>query len=286
MTISTDVLANRTMSAFPISIATSHALESIANGPQPPYDPERIIPQKINILEYEYFWINLLTIYRNIIGAVGTENVKHLLPADLIYAIEFELGVITDIINKTSLGKTKCIFYVSKYSNLEKKHPHATIRKDNTEKQRFYTNMMQQTINEFIKRQSKDAIKFYECDLKPETKSDSLILTNYAYDLLSYKHFNKLDLLESHTGVLKPKSMWYTKLLNGKDLNRIPFNSLSIQVFGDKETFSGMPHKVKSLILELAEKYQWTQVTSKDRIYYSLDRLDDKFLSTVLKTMI
>jgi hypothetical protein len=146
--------------------------------------------------------------------------------------------------------------------------------------------MMQQTINEFIKRQSKDAIKFYECDLKPETKSDSLILTNYAYDLLSYKHFNKLDLLESHTGVLKPKSMWYTKLLNGKDLNRIPFNSLSIQVFGDKETFSGMPHKVKSLILELAEKYQWTQVTSKDRIYYSLDRLDDKFLSTVLKTMI
>jgi hypothetical protein len=56
--IAGDSLSTRTISAFPLSISTSLALESIFTPKLPPYDPNRIIPEHINLIDYQEIWIN------------------------------------------------------------------------------------------------------------------------------------------------------------------------------------------------------------------------------------
>lgn len=286
MSISQEALASRTTSSFPLSIGTSLAFESISKGNKPAYDPDRVIPNKINLSDYNYFYINLMSLFRNILGAVSSKDVPALMPGDIVYTLSQEVDIIKDIVNNESNNKTKCLFYVSKYSNLNKQHPYAYIRKDNTEKQKQYSSIMQMVINEYIKTQTKGSIEIFDLELKTNSKSNSLILTNFAYDLLSYKSFSKLDLIESHTGILKDKTQFYTKLIGGKDLIRIPFNTMSLQVFGDSQTFNPMPSKTRQVVLELADKYQWHQGTTKDRLYYSINTLSDKLLADVLRTML
>jgi hypothetical protein len=286
MTVSMQALASRTTSSFPVSIGTALALESIATGTQKPYDPDRIIPNKINIKEYDYFYINLMSLFRNILGSVSSKDVPALMPGDIVQILDQEVSIIKDIISMESNGKTKCLFYVSKYENLNKKHPYAFIRKDNTDKQKQYSTVMQIVINEFIKTQNKDSVEIFDLELESKTKVNALILTHFAYDLLSNKKFSKLDLIESHTGVLKDKSQFYTKLTGGKELIRIPFNDMSMQVFGDSQTFTPMPSKTRQLILDLADKYQWHQGTTRDRLFYSINTLYDKLLVDILRTML
>ncbi len=286
MNTSLEILSARTTSAFSLSIGTSLSLESIAKGNKEPYDKDRPIPNQVNILDYSLFYINLFTLYRNILGAVPTKDHIELTPKSISDTLEQEVSIIEDVIRNESNNKTSCVFYVSKYSNLKRKHPHAIIRKDVTDRQVQNTQIMQTTLNEFIKTRSKDQIQIFDLELETTSKSNCLILTHFAYDLLSSNKFSKLDLIESHTGVLKDKSKFYTKLINGKELVRIPFNYMSMQVFGDSQTFHPMPSKSRSLVLDLAEKYQWHQGTTKDRIHYSINTLEDRLLYEVLKTMI
>jgi len=46
-------LASRTVSAFPISIGTSLAFESVFFPRQPSYDPERQIPNRVEVTQYQ-----------------------------------------------------------------------------------------------------------------------------------------------------------------------------------------------------------------------------------------
>ena len=112
------------------------------------------------------------------------------------------------------------------------------------------------------------------------------MLTHVAYDLLSYNKFNTLHLLESHTGKCKDISLWWTKLSNSKDLMRIPFNILTLQIFGDSQIFLPFPIETRKQILQLAEDKKWTNVTTKERIRLSLDTLKDVFAAVVLKKIL
>lgn len=277
---------NRTTSAFPISIGTSLSLESIFKGTKQAYDPSRVIPNNINISDYDFFWVNLLTLFRNIMGSMDSQSQSSVTIDALVDTMQIETDLIKELVTSGSNGITKTIFYASRYKDLEKVYPHATIRKDSTEKQKVYSALMQNTINTFIKSAEKDAIQLFDLDITPKEKHKALILSHYAYDLTNYNKFEKLDLIESHTGVLKTRNLFYQKFTNGKDLVRIPFNKCFIQVFGDSQTFSSFPAKAKLLIIELANKYNWTSITTKDRVIFCLDTLSDKYLATMLKTML
>ena len=45
-----------------------------------------------------------------------------------------------------------------------------------------------------------------------------------------------VDLIETHTGVIKDRNKWYTKL-SGKGMECIPFAKWSLQFFGDGKIF-------------------------------------------------
>ena len=62
-------LYTRTISAFPISVGTSLALESLFAPRLETIDPERKF-ERVDVTKYSEVWINLSTLFRNIVGAV------------------------------------------------------------------------------------------------------------------------------------------------------------------------------------------------------------------------
>lgn len=282
----TSALAARTMGSYPISIGTALALESINMGPNQPYDQAREIPNHVKLSGYAEFWVNLLTLFRNIVGAVPTEDFYKLTAKDVADVLMHEVELIAEIIQQESGGKTQPVFYSSAYAGMMKRYKHALLRSDHTGRQKHYTELMVDSINEFYRQQGKSPFqRHFTCDIEAKGKPLALILTNYAYDLVNYPEFAVLDLLESHTGVLKPRSLWYTKYHSGKNLMRIPFNRGFLQVFGDSNTFSPHAKILRDAVMALAERYQWNHTTTRDRIMMGINQLSSQADKMLLKEM-
>lgn len=282
----TSVLSDRTTSSWPISIGTALSLESMFTGPDPVYDPDRSIPEKVKIEAYQEFWINLSTVYRNIVSSVSSSFQKAIAPGDALSVLEFETELIRELVEKATYNKTKVIYYFSHYNGLAKKHPHARLRIDSTEKQKEYSHIRDRVIEEYLKRHRKEnEVLEFDLGLKPASLAKALILTHDAYDLLSAKKFKDLHLLESHTGKLKTKTAFYTKFHTAKDAARIPFTSTHLQVFGDSLHFAPFPIADRAVLLQLAEARQWTALTTVDRLRLSYELMEQKEFGATLLAM-
>lgn len=287
--ILTDPLSNRVVSAFPLSIATSLALESIFYSPTPSFDPDRKIPQKVDISNYDEFWINLSTLFRNIMGALNKDDSNRVGASGLSETLAFEMETIESIVKNEGKGRVKLVFYACEYKDATSasKHPYAIFRQDATDKQKIYRDLHNKTIARLLKdRESSSSLKILNSTLKPDHHCKALVLTHIAYDLLSYKNFTTLDLIESHTGVLKPRAMWYTKLHDGKELNFIPFNEGFLQIFGDSEHFKPFDIRVRRALVEIAKTHSWTQVTTLTKIRSNINEMTDAFTKAILLKML
>lgn len=280
-------LPSRAMSAFSVSIGTSLALETLLTGTQPPYDPERVMPAKVKLSDYDEFWVNLLTLHRNILGALDKNDQATVMPGELLDTLIYEIEVIKHAVTQGTYGKTKLRLYASDYKGMAKAYPNAVIRHDHTAKQLAYASKMQQVIKGYFKdHMLGEELHHFDLLLKPDKKTKSLILTHYAHDLLSWRNFSELDLIESHTGLCKKRALWSSKLLGSDALARIPFDAWSMQVFGDPNTFSPFPIAVRKQILALAEQYKWHPLVTKDRVRFSFESMPDKLTAMVLKSML
>ena len=99
-----------------------------------------------------------------------------------------------------------------------------------------------------------------------------MILTHYPADLLPYKDFKKLDLLESHTGKLKTYINWYSKYypISGKDMSILPFTKKLLFIFGDKYQIAPTPIKLRTSIYEVASNSNWSPLTTEKKINLDL----------------
>jgi hypothetical protein len=286
----TSALSERTMSAFMLSIGTSLSFESLFPGTQPPYDLARSIPNKIDLNEYDELWINIFTLFRNIVGSVPTVKVQSLTPDDVGYVLGEEAELIRDIVKMYTSGNVRVVFYSSSYHNLKSEFKHASVRTDNTEKQRQMTDLLTGSVSVFYRTQTKsDTLKHFKLYLEGEQQSRNkkiLLLSNYAFDLLSHSQFSKMDLLESHTGVLKEKAKWHTKYTDGKNLVRMPFNKLLLQVFGDSQTFYPMDKNLRKDIIDLSESAKWNPLTTDERVRFTISQLKNPYFVSILKDML
>lgn len=287
MSLSMEALSHRTMSSYALSIGTALALESINLGPQPVYDESRPIPNRVELEKYETFYVNLMTLFRNILGSLSKEGQDVVMPQDLHAVLEQEVETFREVIRQESQDRTQCIFYTSDYAGLQQAYPHASLRTDHTDKQKIYTALMRTTLGLFYKGQVKsETLQHFSLRLKPKKPTRALILTHFAYDLLSYPDFQSLELLESHTGVLKNRALFYTKFHNGKGLARIPFRDCFLVLFGDSQLFHPMPKKLRDAVLAIAERYNWNWNTTSDRILLGLNELSDPYAKDILKSML
>lgn len=285
--MNTDILSSRTISAFAVSVGTSLALESIFQSSTPSIDPERVAPQQVNIQDYQEFWLNISTLFRNIMGSLTKEDAAGVLPRELLEVLESEVEMIQYIVSSQGNNRVKTIFYACTYQDFELKYPHARVRKLNTENQKIYHEIQRKVITEFMSNHFKQPnFKQFKDKLKTDNKPKALILTHIPYDLLSAKQFSELHLIESHTGVLRKPSTWYHKYYDGKQLPPIPFNEGLLQVFGDRETFSVMDLKLKRQLIELAGSCRWTPATTRDKLLYDISKLSNPYYVTILKEIV
>ena len=282
-----DILSSRTTSAFAVSVGTSLALESIFTSESPSIDPDRVIPQKVDILDYQEFWINLSTLFRNAHGSLAKEDSDKVLPREMLQIMDDETDMINSIVSHQSNNRVKVIYYACKYQEFESKYPRARIRKLNTDNQRSYAAILSKTLDEYLElNKNNPDVRIFRDKIKTDNRPKALMLSHIPYDLLSVKSFQTLHLIESHTGLLRTPSTWYTKYYDGKNLPPMPFNEGLLQVFGDKEIFSVMDLKLKRELIELAKTCRWTPATTRDKLRYDLDKLKNPYYTTILKEIV
>lgn len=265
-------IASREVGYYPLSMATSLALEG-AMGNHP--DPARQTG-KVELLKYDVIWVNLKTVFRNFFNAMDRQQAPKVPARDMAQGILQELEQLENVLSQLSSGRMQVQYYVSDYAGMDTKYRHARIRGYVTELQRAYGRSLEASLTQVIK-ELKDRVKIYRLKITDEEARPCLLLTHYAYDLL-VRNFRQFCLLESHTGAVKDKLQFYTKYLNGKDLAQIPFCEGFMQVFGDSEHFHPMQISIRKQILELADKYHWSQVTTRDKVLYGLKQLQDPYL--------
>ena len=284
--MSSEILAGRATSAFPVSIGTSLSLESISDSGGAPYDPDRQIPQKINIRDYDSFWINLSTLFRNLYSAVPRSDIQSARPEDCADAMLQEMQFIDGLIQAESVSLTKTHYYVCSYKTVKQRYPKANVRGVITDNQIAYKLKHDKTIQLVLNMyHDQTKLEITDMDLKPVHYPTTLILTHQAHDLLSHPKFKRLDLLESFTGKLKKKNLWYTKYSNGEHLGMMPFDRVLMQVFGDSDLFHPMSIKLRNDIIELAKAKHWTFATTKDKIHADIRTLKNQYASFIIDTL-
>lgn len=288
--MSVDVLSGRTISAFPLSIGTSLAFESIFDPRLEPYDPAREIVNRIDIRKYNQVWVNLATLFRNALGAVPSKDTLMVGKHEVRAVLESEMETIQSLLAQEGQGFAKPVFYFPTYETPSLKVPHnaITVRKDTTDQQKHHTGLLISAMKSIKADQANDVL-WLDHELTPAKSGvKALVLSHVPYDLLSWRHFDKLDLLESHTGKLKPRSMWYTKYLPlpKEDLSTLPFQRKLLMIFGDKIIYHPLDIRFRKLLLGISRDCKWTPMTTDVKVMFDLDRnIKERYLYDMFKSL-
>lgn len=279
----TEEFAGREVMALPISAGTSLAIEAACG--QYPDRPENPAP----LLSYGEFWFNLRTMVRNLLQSVKAQTRNQAEPQHIVPVLKQEMDVITEAIRKASSGQCVARFYCADYRTLARDFPNAVHRTLTGERMIFAQALEERSLSELLKLvnlpEQPKRVETFAYGLSGSSKP-TLILTHVIVDLLSKSKFPRLDLIESNTGVLKPSTLWYTKLTGGKDLPPLPLNRFTLQIFGDNGVnFAPFPRNLREMVVELARKDHWTPLTTNERIKFSLEKLPHKADADRLKQL-
>lgn len=279
-------VTSREMGQYPLSIGTSMALESLMNiHPDLKHD-------HLPINDISQLWVNVKTMYRNLVGSMSRDDGDKCQVNDLVY------GLNEDISNLFQWGQDNghidIVIYSSDYAHFDKKYPEALLKLPNTDLQKFQAEREVKVFNTFfkekmfIKRNDKGNgnIFWFKDKVKPLSPTQSGMITHFPYDLTNDYAFDKLLLIESHTGAVKPKSKWYTKYYNGKKYQPLPFRLDLLQILGDGIQFRPWPMKIRNIILEIASNNRWTPMTTQDKMIKNISMYNDPLLTAKLVEII
>jgi hypothetical protein len=266
----------------PCSIGTSLALESLGGfGEYPATNPP--------LRHYAAVWFNLRTVFRNLYHAIATDARSDVSVDALCDGLIEDIEVIRSTIEHLAIKPVEVVFYYLDFKRLEREFPYGLIKTTFTVKQQQERQLTEETLA--IVRSLNLFHTTTQCVESSvyltQGRGAVALLTHFPVDLLSRKYFSSLTLLESHTGALKPPSQWYTKLTGAQRCHRLPFNRLTLQVMGDQSTmFLGYRPKVKQHLLTLAEREQWSPVTTIEKIRYGLKHMSDRALGQFFEQLL
>ncbi len=257
--------STREMGELPLSVGTSLAIEAIIKeGRNNPF-----------------LLVNVRTVYRNLLGSLPDFLKDTCLSGDLATVVAQELATIRGSVPPGM----KVIFYLPSYASVKRKFPDAIIREPRTPKQIDYYKVKETTLKLLGKEAKELGIEVVDM-APPKADGRCLIISHYPVDLLAKAQYIELILVESHTGVFKRANEWNTKL-NTDDFYLLPFNQMTLQVFGDSNgLFRPMDRKIKKAVLDIAKQYLWNSMTTLDKIKYSLTNLRDRYTGEYLRKLI
>lgn len=245
-------LANRPTSGFPLSIATSLALETLFTPIQDVYDPSREVHNLTDLSTYSLYLFNVATLLRNIIQSVSYQELATIPRNDVRDALLEEIEFLSQFFESNNVPLT---FYLHTYTYVKQTYGQGNkLRKSTTDKQLFIDALTTYCLDHVRKQ---DDVTVFHKDLRFKAEDSVLVFTHVPFDLLSYGNFLRLDLLESHTGLIKTRKDWntkYFKLPGERDMSFLPFMEYLLTTFGDHVMFTPAPLKERLELYESLKK--------------------------------
>lgn len=264
-------LSTRQVSGFPVSLPTGLSLESLFPRRMAPYDPDRKIPQKVDLTVYQECWISLSTLFRNMVSSMDADAASKVTAQQYKEELETEIDIINGLFMNEGNNHCRPKYYICTYKGLKGSiPPQILLREDKTEGQKAYTKKHDEVMKLLLK--TNDEVVEFDMEIKPKSKVSAIILTHRPWDLLSHRNFNRLDLLESNTGRLKTKYSWNTKYypVGNSDMSVLPFNRKLLLLFGDRIQIHPSDMKLRRILVETAHKCKWTAMTNEQKIMFDL----------------
>ena len=266
-------MEERTVGNTGISIATHLALEPLFSDNKTQklerYDSSvKITHIDINLYKYHYF--NIYTLIRNIIGSYTTK--PNLADINFINSIYDILSTEYNLIRMLYDG-TDCIPYLYKV-DYTKIYSGYNVGKETADTVIYREHLIvADVVSKMYKTKLMSGKASKNHILPPMDKPNlkGLITTNIAVDLFTTLD---VDLLESHTGRLKTKNEFSTKLkrFGKRDLSTLPFIEEIVYIFGDNSIVTSLPPSVKNRVYNLAIEKNWTVKTTRDKVLFDLKR--------------
>lgn len=275
MVIIHPALLQRKLGNLPVSLGTSNALNGVFGTTLPSH--EQPLTKDPPYREYSTLAINLRTIVRNIDSSVNSQYVAMLTPSTLTRLVIEEINIITELVDVNTNGAIKVVYYAGMYPNAKQQFPKAAIKTITAPKK---LEALQRELAFFEYLREGDGLTYATANLrtsvldvydnKPSDElfdkmfGKTLFLTHLPLDLLM-SSTRRYALLESHTGRIKNIPQLYTKLQTKEE--RIPFNIVTIQVFGDTgEMFAPMSKSIRDKVIDLANTHHWHSMTGREKI--------------------
>lgn len=233
--------------------------------------------------KYDSLWVNVKTLARNYHGSF---TVKDSIPNvdGLCVGFKTEIDTIIDLFVDINMD---LVLYVTEddVKEISSLFPDAKVKTKFGVKALIADDLMVAMVDSVIL--TNDDIKKFGVRVKADGEK-SLMLSHKPIDLLSHKRFGKLTLIESHTGKLKNKSEWISKLTSNDEYANLPFNSMTLQLFGDKGTmFKSLGVKYVKEVVAVATEKHWSALTTNDKIKQNLKlNLKDMGLADTLIKML
>lgn len=280
-------LYERVMSGFNLSVATGLAMETLFEPVRAVVDPDREVPEKLNINKDYLFMINCETLYRNLQGSVSKDVFDNANPEDLVYILLEELRLIESLCGEEGGGYLTPYFYASNYDKVTG-YLHRIVKKrePRTELQKLHKKKMDRTLSYLCAL--REDIKIHESKTDYPKADSCLIFSHYPYDLLFYKNFRDMNLLESHTGKIKSRVNWSTKYypFPQGNMDILPFNRTLLLVFGDKVMFSPNEMQLRKYVIDTAVHGKWTPLTTREKMLFDFKRfIPEPYVVAVLASL-
>lgn len=260
------VLLDRPLGQFPISIATSLALEGLFGiHEEHPVASNRPRPW----VGYDFLHINVRTLIRNCYQSLPSGDAQLIPAKHFAKIVAEEISIINTVIadNITDENFTVAYFFAS-YENLARAFPRAVLKGVSTDKQKHYASIEDQVIELLLKDSILNTIIYEKVQLRTQLgNGKALMLSHYPVDVLVAKH-KRFSILESHTGYIKQKHELTNKIKSKWDM---PFDIMTIQLFGDTANmFKPAELKVRQVMYKLAQKYHWNSTTTEEKIKFNV----------------
>ena len=269
-------LAERPKGQIAITRSTALALEG-AFGIYPDR-PESPAP----ISEFNELWVNVRTIYRNLVTSFAVADQRALMPDDIVAGMWEDMHGIVEYVKRATQGRCEVIFYRPSYDGLARVFPNADLKVPDNANQLAAKRLEDASYAAFDRSGFDYPVNVYDVFITGYHYR-ALMLTHISLDLLATYHFKTLCLLESNTGLIKRSTQWSSKLGVKEASDFLPFNTFTLQVFGDRNTLFRSAHiKLRRAVLELANERRWNSVTTADRIRSNLKTLKDPEVADAL----
>ena len=272
-------------SSFGVNVGTGLMIESALTPTTDRIDEDRIIPAKVDLKNYDIWYINLHSFIVNVISSYDKDTVDIILKGNKS-AIDMVTNKVVDEMEiLVNIIPIKIIFFYLAYPKYKQ---YLNVIDNTTKSGKIYNTALKivkilkadsYTQSGLLSVNTKSILMVEEnSNVIKNKNSKGLMTTSNTIDLI-----HGMPLLEFHTGVLKGRNLFYTKL---KTKDAIPFEEVLLVSLGDKKGLikSTLSLKEKKYLLEAIMKKKMRPYARYNKSAI-LSLITDKELLKKLKDM-